>query len=126
MQTSYRRIWALFHFQFFDKLFSKTIAEYIYCGFMMGHLGSIIPPVLYRISLSAVEHPTIEDLCNFIYAFVWWLHKLHSTCFSTAKAWAQDGRWKQIPDCISVSPLSCCHLADRLWAITCSVGILAE
>ncbi len=57
MGTVYEEIWELFHFQFLDKLFSRMIAEYIYCSFMMGHLGSIIPPVLYRISLSAVELP---------------------------------------------------------------------
>lgn len=38
-----------------DKLFLKMIAEYIYCSFVMGHLGSIIPPVQYRISSSAVK-----------------------------------------------------------------------
>lgn len=90
MWSLYRRIWE-FNFQLPDMLFLKTIAEYIYCSFMTVHLGSIIPPVLYRISLSAVKHPTIEDLCNFIYVFVWWLHKLHSTCFSTAKAWPRMG-----------------------------------
>lgn len=61
---------ALYHFQLLDQLFLKMITEYIYCRSMIGHLGSIIPPVLYRISLSAVERHTIEDLCNFIYAFV--------------------------------------------------------
>lgn len=46
--------------------------------------------------------------------------------FLTAWTLAQEECWKRIPGCISVSPLRCCHLADRLWAITCSVGILAE
>lgn len=50
----------LFHFQCLDELFPKMIGEYIYYVFVMGHLGSIIPPVLYRISLSADERPMIE------------------------------------------------------------------
>lgn len=115
-----------------NKLFLKMIAEHFHCSFYDGsfrrhHCAGAVP----QLFISCQEHQTYVTLstplsdsyrnCTLpVFFFLFF--------FSDNGGLSRPGtvRWKQIPDCVSVSPLSCCHLADRLWAITCSVGILAE
>lgn len=62
----------LYRFQLLDKLVLWMTAEYVHCIFMTGHLGSIIPTVLHRISISRQALPSHNrrDLCNFIYTLL--------------------------------------------------------